>query len=180
LLRALFRPRVSLSKRTWIGIGKPDPFPARGSSDRPQGRPAASNGEIAPSAWRVLGSSTEQRLSVGTVRLIKRSGAMPIIKADSGLVTQINVFTVPEGGQQALIDLLSEAARFASDTPGWVSASLHRSQDGTRVVNYAQSEDLAAAQAVIARLRNGGWFARNKAKGESHPGLYDVVFTLER
>jgi heme-degrading monooxygenase HmoA len=114
------------------------------------------------------------------VRLIKRRNAMPIVRANTGIVTQINVFTVPEGEQQPLIDILSEAARFASDTPGWISASLHRSQDGTRVANYAQSESLEAAQAVIRRLRDGGWFARNKAAGEAHPGLYDAVFTLER
>ena len=54
---------------------------------------------------------------------------MPIIRANSGIVTQINVFTVPEGGQQALIDHLAESARFASDTPRMVSASLHRSPE---------------------------------------------------
>ncbi len=105
---------------------------------------------------------------------------MPLIKANAGIVTQINVFTVPEGGQQALIDLLEELARFASHVPGWLSASLHRSRDGTRVVNYAQSESLDAATSIIDRLRAGGFLARNKALGEAHPGLYDVVFTLER
>jgi hypothetical protein len=105
---------------------------------------------------------------------------MPTINANTGIVTQINVFTVPEGGQQGLIDLLIEAAKFASSTPGWLSASLHRSRDGTRVVNYAQSENLEAAQQIIDRLRNGGWLERNKAFGEAHPGLYEVVFTLEK
>lgn len=105
---------------------------------------------------------------------------MPIIRADSGIITQINTFTVSEGGQQALIDLLIESARFAKETPGWISASLHRSCDGTRVVNYAQSESLEAAQAVIGRLRNAGFLERNKALGEAHPGLYEVAFTLER
>jgi hypothetical protein len=33
---------------------------------------------------------------------------------------------------------------------------------------------------VIDRLREAGWLERNKALGEAHPGLYDVVFTLER
>jgi len=105
---------------------------------------------------------------------------VPIIKANTGIVTQINVFTVPEGGQQALIDFLADAAEFASTTPGWISASVHRSHDGTRVVNYAQSESLEAAQRIIDRLRESGWLERNKALGEAHPGLYDVVFTLER
>ena len=105
---------------------------------------------------------------------------MPVIKANAGIVTQINVFTVPEGGQQALIDLLTEAAKFASTTPGWVSASVHRSRDGTRVVNYAQSESLEAATRIIERLREAGWLERNRSLGEAHPGLYEVVFTLER
>ena len=57
---------------------------------------------------------------------------------------------------------------------------MHRSRDGTRVVNYAQSEDLEAAQRTIERLRKGGWLERNKAFGEAHPGLYDVLFTLDK
>jgi len=55
---------------------------------------------------------------------------MPIIRANAGIVTQINVFTVPDGGQQVMIDTLSEAATFARTVPGWISASLHRSLDG--------------------------------------------------
>jgi antibiotic biosynthesis monooxygenase (ABM) superfamily enzyme len=105
---------------------------------------------------------------------------VPVINANTGIVTQINVFTVPEGGQQALIEFLAEAAKFASTTPGWISASVHRSRDGTRVVNYAQSESLEAAKRIIDRLREAGWLERNKALGDAHPGLYDVVFTLER
>ncbi len=105
---------------------------------------------------------------------------MPIIKANAGVVTQINVFTVPEGGQRALIDLLAESAEFARNTPGWLSASLHRSHDGTRVVNYAQSDSAEAAQRVVQRLKEAGYLERNKAFGKAHPGLYDVVFTLER
>jgi hypothetical protein len=105
---------------------------------------------------------------------------MPSIKAHVGIVTQINVFTVPEGGQPALIEFLKEAAQFASSTPGWISASVHQSRDGTRVVNYAQTESLEAAQRVIERLREGGWLERNQSLGEAHPGLYDVVFTLEK
>jgi antibiotic biosynthesis monooxygenase (ABM) superfamily enzyme len=105
---------------------------------------------------------------------------VPTINANTEVVTQINVFTVPEGGQQALIDFFKEAAKFASTTPGWLSASVHRSRDGTRVVNYAQSENLEAAQRIIDRLRKAGWLERNKILGEAHPGLYEVVFTLEK
>jgi Antibiotic biosynthesis monooxygenase len=113
-------------------------------------------------------------------RLNYEEESMPIITANSGIVTQINVFTVPAGGQQALIDFLQKAAEFSSSTPGWLSASVHRSCDGTRVVNYAQSENLEAAQRIINRLREAGWLEGNKALGEAHPGLYEVVFTLEK
>jgi hypothetical protein len=109
-----------------------------------------------------------------------RRETVPVIKANSGIITQVNVFTVPEGGQQALLELLADAAKFASSTPGWLSASLHRSLDGTRVVNYAQSESLESAQRVITRLRDGGWLERNRGLGEAQPGLYEVVFTLDR
>jgi len=105
---------------------------------------------------------------------------MILIRANSGVITQINVFTVPLGGQQALVDGLADAVTCAREEPGWLSASLHKSLDGTRIVNYAQSESLAAAEAVIDRLRRAGFLDRNKAYGEAHPGLYEVVATYSR
>ncbi|MFA7415614.1 MAG: antibiotic biosynthesis monooxygenase [Rhizobium sp.] len=105
---------------------------------------------------------------------------MPVIRANSGIITQINVFTVAEGGQQPLIDLLEESAEFASSIPGWMSASIHRSLDGTRVVNYAQSDSLEASQRIIERLRLEGFLERNRRLGQASPGLYEVVRTLER
>jgi hypothetical protein len=104
---------------------------------------------------------------------------MPIIQADSGIITQINVFTVPEGGQQALIELLGEAAHSCRAIDGWLSASLHRSLDGTRVANYAQARDQAAMARVFHHLRSSGFIDRNKALGDAHPGLYEVVRTVQ-
>lgn len=104
---------------------------------------------------------------------------MPIIRADSGVITQINTFDVPEGGQQALIDLLREAAASCRHIPGWMSASLHRSLDGTRVVNYAQARDEAAMRRVFEHLLSSGFLERNKALGQAHPGLYEVALTIE-
>ncbi|WP_370674347.1 antibiotic biosynthesis monooxygenase [Pleomorphomonas sp. PLEO] len=86
-------------------------------------------------------------------------------------------FAVPDGGQGPLIDYLAKAAR---EVDGWISASLHRSLDGTRVVNYAQSADEDAARRVIKHLVGRGLIQRNKAYGEAHPGLYEIAFTLDR
>jgi hypothetical protein len=104
---------------------------------------------------------------------------MPIIRANTGVITQINVFTVPDGGQQALIDLLQEAAISCRGVPGWMSASLHRSLDGTRVVNYAQAEDQPAMRRVFEHLKANGFLDRNKALGKADPGLYEVALTME-
>jgi quinol monooxygenase YgiN len=104
---------------------------------------------------------------------------MPLIRTGSGIVTQINTFTVSPQNQDALLAALAESAEFVRDTPGWLSASLHRSLDGTRVVNYAQSRDMASALRVIERLRVAGHLDRNAELGTSQPGLYEVAFTLE-
>ena len=105
---------------------------------------------------------------------------MTLIRANTSIVTQINVFTVKAGAQQPLIDYLVEAAHVARDVPGWISANVHRSLDGTRVVNYAQSADLDAAQRIIAHLKARALIDGNKAYGDASPGLYEVVFTLGR
>ncbi len=105
---------------------------------------------------------------------------MPEIKANQGVVTQVNVFTVSPENQQPLIDLLIEAANSVRDVPGWLSASIHRSFDGVRVVNYAQCESYDAWEAVMEKLREGGYLQRNKELGVASPGLYEVVYTLDK
>ena len=105
---------------------------------------------------------------------------MANIEANKGVVTQINLFTVAPENQQALIELLIESAKSVCELPGWMSASIHRSADGTRVVNYAQAENMEAQERIIASLRTNGFLERNKKLGEAHPGLYEVVYTLTR
>lgn len=105
---------------------------------------------------------------------------MPLIVPNTRVVTQINVFTVAPGRQQPLIDNLARAAAVAREVDGWLSASLHRSLDGTRVVNYAQSADEDAARRVIAHLTECGLIDANAAHGTAHPGLYEVVRTFDR
>ena len=105
---------------------------------------------------------------------------MPKIEVRAGAVTQVNVFTVAPENQQALIDLLIESANAVRDVPGWLSASIHRSLDGTRVVNYAQCENFQAWEAVMLILREGDYLQRNKELGVASPGLYEVAYTLEK
>jgi hypothetical protein len=104
---------------------------------------------------------------------------MPEIKANSGVVTQINVFTVKPENQQALVDLLIDSARSVCHLAGWKSASIHRGLDGKTVVNYAQASDIESQERIVASLRENGFLDRNQQLGEGHPALYEAVFTLE-
>ena len=104
---------------------------------------------------------------------------MPAIEANNGIVTHINVFTVPREQQQPLIDSLKETVIAARQVPGWLSASIHRSYDGTQVVNYVQFASHDAAQAVLRHLAAGGYLQRNTSLGKVAPGQYEVVFTLD-
>ncbi len=59
---------------------------------------------------------------------------MTRIVENAGFVTFINVFTVEPSNQQQLLDLLAHATETSvREVPGFISAALHRSVDGTRV-----------------------------------------------
>jgi quinol monooxygenase YgiN len=64
---------------------------------------------------------------------------MTTIAENTGLVTLINVFTVEPSNQMELLDILARATDASvRDVPGFISAALHRSVDGTKVTMYAQ------------------------------------------
>src|SRR5437016_6026876 len=63
---------------------------------------------------------------------------MPEIRKNSGVVTQITTVKVPPENQAEVLELMKERARFMATQPGFVSVSLHRSEDGSHVVNYVQ------------------------------------------
>lgn len=55
------------------------------------------------------------------------------------LVTLINVYEVSPEKQTELVERLADATeKVMRHQPGFVSVNIHRSIDGTRVVNYAQ------------------------------------------
>jgi heme-degrading monooxygenase HmoA len=64
---------------------------------------------------------------------------MATIQAGAQPVTLINVFEVPPEKQGELVRVLEGAAsEVMRRVPGFVSASVHKSLDGSRVVTYAQ------------------------------------------
>lgn len=72
------------------------------------------------------------------------------IRADAPLVTLINVFTVEPDHQQRLVDLWQQATdQVMRHLPGFISANIHRSLDGTKVINYAQWETREAFTSML-------------------------------
>src|SRR5215471_8530606 len=69
----------------------------------------------------------------------------------AALLTLVNVFETTPDTQRKLIELLTaETEEVMSRQLGFVSANLHASRDGLRVVNYAQWESTAAFEAMQA------------------------------
>jgi len=76
---------------------------------------------------------------------------MPEIRENNRVVTQITTVRLPPDNQDEVVRLMTERARFMATQPGFVSVSLHRSEDGSHIVNYIQWSDrekLAAAHHV--------------------------------
>ncbi|BDU21161.1 antibiotic biosynthesis monooxygenase [Dyella sp. GSA-30] len=97
-----------------------------------------------------------------------------VIQADE-TVTFINVFDVDPDKQQELIKVLNEgAAKVISKRPGFISASILASKDGTRVVNYAQWRSLDDIKAT-REDPNAAPFAKKSAElAKATPHVYTV------
>ena len=63
------------------------------------------------------------------------------IRENSNIATVINYFSTTPQNQQKMIDAwIDFVENYVKKLPGFISANLHRSRDGTRVFNYAQWE----------------------------------------
>ena len=105
---------------------------------------------------------------------------MITITEDGGVVTLINVFSCEPENQQHLIDAWIRATENTlGRLPGIISASLHRSKDGTRVVNYAQWKHSENWENLF-RIGSESWFREmgKYAKPDAH--LYEVCYQLDK
>jgi quinol monooxygenase YgiN len=110
--------------------------------------------------------------------LPERGRCMTQISASS-LVTLINVFTVEPTNQQRLVELLSEATEASvRQAPGFVSASLHRSIDGTKVTMYAQWRSIDEYQAMRRDPAPLPYLQEALTISKFEPGVYEVVRTF--
>ena len=95
------------------------------------------------------------------------------------LVTLINVFTVEPANQRQLVELLGRATETSvRHAPGFISASLHRSLDGTKVTMYAQWRSVEDYQAMRENSAPSAYLQQALAIAEFDPGIYEVVETF--
>jgi quinol monooxygenase YgiN len=98
------------------------------------------------------------------------------IDADASVVTLINVFTVDPSNQLRLVELWQQGTEeVMRHLPGFISANVHRSLDGTKVINYAQWDSVESFNASLQNPDAASYFATLAEIGTADPVLSQVV-----
>ncbi len=104
---------------------------------------------------------------------------MTIITKEANFLTLINVFTVEPINQQNLIDLLTMATESSvRKVKGFISSSLHRSIDGTKVTMYAQWKSIEDYQNMRKNTTASPYLEEALKIAKFDPGMYEVVETF--
>jgi quinol monooxygenase YgiN len=101
---------------------------------------------------------------------------MPTIAKGTKVVTLINIFTVEPAKQPELLELLTRATQDSvRHVAGFVSATLHRSLDGTKVAMYAQWHSVEDYEAMRKNPVASPYLERALAIARFEPGMYEVI-----
>jgi quinol monooxygenase YgiN len=104
---------------------------------------------------------------------------MTTISKEANFLTLINVFTVDSINQQALVDLLTLATEGSvRKVNGFISSSLHRSIDGTKVTMYAQWKSIEDYQNMRSNSTASPYLEEALKIANFAPGMYEVVETF--
>ena len=104
---------------------------------------------------------------------------MTTITKGSNFLTLINVFTVDPANQQKLVDLLTLATESSvRKVTGFISSSLHRSLDGTKVTMYAQWKSMDDYQNMRKNSTSSPYLDEALKMAKFDPGMYEVVETF--
>ena len=91
-------------------------------------------------------------------------------------VVLINVFTVDPARQSQLVELLTHATESSvRHVPGFISATLHRSLDGTKVTMYGVWQSNDAYQAMRRDPAPLPYLQQALEIATFEPGMYEVV-----
>ncbi len=104
---------------------------------------------------------------------------MTTISKQNNFLTLINVFTVEPVNQQKLVDLLTLATESSvRNIIGFISSSLHRSIDGTKVTMYAQWRSMEDYQNMRNNSTASPYLQQALEFAKFEPGMYEVVETF--
>ena len=104
---------------------------------------------------------------------------MTTISKNNKYLTLINVFTVKPVNQQKLVDLLTSATESTvQNRSGFISSSLHRSLDGTKVTMYAQWRSMEDYQNMRNNSTASPYLKQALEFAKFDPGMYEVVETF--
>jgi heme-degrading monooxygenase HmoA len=105
---------------------------------------------------------------------------MPEIRTENQPVTQITIVEPEPGKQAETLSLMKQRARFMARQPGFVSISLHRSLNGSRIVNYIQwrNRELLHAAHHSPEFRKE-WGHLGAISDEIEPHLYEVADVVD-
>lgn len=101
---------------------------------------------------------------------------MSDISEGNGICTQITTVKLQPDNQEEVLQLMKERAKFMATQPGFISVNLHRSKDGSHLINYVQwtgPEKLEKAHHSPEFRKN--WPRFGELVKEAEPCLYDVV-----
>ena len=104
---------------------------------------------------------------------------MTNIAVENNDLTLINVFTVDPANQQELVDLLILATSGTiTKVAGFISSSLHKSLDGTKVTMYAQWKSIEDYQNMRNNPAASPYLEQALKIATFAPGMYEVVKTF--
>jgi quinol monooxygenase YgiN len=105
-----------------------------------------------------------------------------IDKNGTSYVTQINTLKCkPEHQQELTTKMIAQATEVMARQPGCISITLHKSTDGTQIVNYVQWESrelLDAAHATPEFQRHFQGYRHLVLDGGPH--LFDIVAQVDK
>lgn len=100
---------------------------------------------------------------------------MVTIEPGTQVATVINVFTVVPERQHELVALVEQTAEeVMRHQPGFIAASVHASQDGQRVITYAQWRGRQDLEAMLADPTARQHMEQITAIATADPRFYDV------
>ena len=104
---------------------------------------------------------------------------MTNIAVKNNYLTLINVFTVDPSNQQELVDLLILATGGSiTKIEGFISSSLHKSLDGTKVTMYAQWKSEGDYMNMRKNPTASPYLEQALKIATFEPGMYSVVKTF--